>query len=229
VKHSEILKDKEQIVELLLTMAGGSILSMTAYLAFVGTATGAVLMPGPDMLVVLRTALTGGARAGAWAAAGSAVGNLVWGTATVLGAAALLTASASAFTALKLAGAVYLVWLGAQALRAARRGDLLADEREASRSGGGRAFRNGLASDLANVKVGLFWTALVPQFLPAGSGALLPAAMVATMAALVFAGLAGYALLATRLRGALGRQSVSRAANATIGALLVALAAKLAS
>ena len=203
---------------------------MTTYLAFVGTATGAVLMPGPDMLVVLRTALTGGARAGAWAAAGSAVGNLVWGTATVLGATALLTASASAFTALKLAGAVYLVWLGAQALLAARRGDLLAGEREpTARSGVGRAFRNGLTSDLANVKVGLFWTALVPQFLPPESGVLLPAAMVATMAALVFAGLASYALLATRLRSALGRPGVSRAVNATIGALLVALAAKLAS
>ncbi len=203
---------------------------MTSYLAFVGTATAAVLMPGPDMLVVLRTALTGGARAGAWAAAGSALGNLVWGTATVLGVTALLTASASAFTVLKLAGAVYLAWLGVQALLAARRGDLLAaDHAPTERGGAGRAFRNGLVSDLANVKVGLFWTALVPQFLPPDSGTLLPAAMVATMAALVFTGLAGYALLATRLRSALGRPSVSRGVNATIGGLLVALAAKLAS
>jgi threonine/homoserine/homoserine lactone efflux protein len=148
----------------------------------------------------------------------------------VLGATALLTASASAFTALKLAGAVYLAWLGAQALLAARRGDLLADEREpTTRSGAGRAFRNGFASDLANVKVGLFWTALVPQFLPPDSAALLPAAMVATMTALVFTGLAGYALLATRLRGALDRPRVSRAVNATIGTLLGALATKLAS
>jgi threonine/homoserine/homoserine lactone efflux protein len=200
---------------------------MTSYLAFVGTATGAVLMPGPDMLVVLRTALTGGARAGAWAAAGSAVGNLVWGTATVLGATALLTASATAFTALKLGGAAYLVWLGTQALLAARRGDLLATEAAEGSQGG--AFRRGLVSDLANVKVGLFWTALVPQFLPPDGGVLLPAAMVATMALLVFAGLAGYALLATRLRAALRRRRVSRAVNATIGALLVALAATLAS
>ena len=208
-------------------MIGGSMLPMTTYLAFVGTAAGAVLMPGPDMLVVLRTALTRGAQAGAWAAAGSAVGNLVWGTATVLGATALLTASASAFTVLKLAGALYLVWLGAQALLAARRGELLAGEAKEAPQGG--AFRRGLVSDLANVKVGLFWTALVPQFLPPDTGALLPAAMVVTMALLVFAGLAGYALLATRLRAALHRPRVSRAANATMGALLVGLAAKLAS
>jgi threonine/homoserine/homoserine lactone efflux protein len=149
----------------------------------------------------------------------------------VLGATALLTASASAFTALKLAGAVYLAWLGVQALRAARRGELLAGgaDEGARRTGRTRAFRSGLVSDLANVKVGLFWTALVPQFLPPDSGALLPVSMVATMAALVFAGLAGYALLATRLRAALRRSRVSRAANATMGALLVALAAKLAS
>lgn len=203
---------------------------MTTYLAFVGTATGAVLMPGPDLFVVLRTALTGGARAGALAAAGSALGNLVWGTATVLGATALLTASAAAFTALKVAGAVYLVWVGARALNAARRGDVLADDRHPDApSDRRRAFRNGFASDLANVKVGLFWTALVPQFLPPDGGAVLPAAMVATMAALVFMGLAGYALLAARLRSALSRPGPSRTVNTAIGALLVALAAKLAS
>ena len=203
---------------------------MTSYLAFAGTAAGAVLMPGPDLFVVLRTALTGGVRAGAWVAAGSALGNLVWGTATVLGATALLTASAHAFSALKLAGAAYLAWLGVRALLAARRGELVGDEREPTApTGAGRAFRNGLASDLANVKVGLFWTALVPQFLPPDGGALLPAAMVATMAALVFAGLAGYALLATRLRSALARRGASRAVNAAIGTLLVALAAELAS
>jgi threonine/homoserine/homoserine lactone efflux protein len=203
--------------------------SMTSYLAFVGTATGAVLMPGPDLFVVLRTALTGGARAAAWAAAGSAVGNLVWGTATVLGATALLTASASAFTALKLAGAVYLVSLGARALLAARRGDLLADEREpAAPSGAGRDFRNGLASDLANVKVGLFWTALVPQFVAAESSALLPVAMVAAMAAIVFTWLTGYAHLAARLSRTLKRRRSSQAVNGTVGAVLVALGSRLA-
>ena len=203
---------------------------MTSYLAFVATATAAVLMPGPDMLVVLRTALANGARAGAWAAAGSAAGNLIWGTATVLGATALLTASASAFTALKLAGAVYLAWLGLQALRAARRGELLVSETDggARRAAWSRSFRGGLASDLSNVKIGLFWTALVPQFLPTDGGALMPAVMVVTMAMLVFAGLAGYAVLASRLRVALRRRRVSRATNASIGVVLVALAAKLA-
>ena len=203
---------------------------MASYLPFLATATGAVLMPGPDMLVVVRTAMTSGARAGTWAAAGSAAGNLLWGAATVLGATALLTMSAAAFSTLKLAGAAYLCWLGLQSLLAARRGDLLAGEDGgAGPLGRGRAFRRGLASDLANVKVGLFWTALVPQFMPEGGGVALPAAMVVTMAALAFAGLAGFALVAGRLRAALARPRLSRAVNVVVGGLMVGLAAKLAS
>jgi threonine/homoserine/homoserine lactone efflux protein len=211
-------------------VARGILDSMESYLAFVAVAAGTVVMPGPDMLVVLRVALGAGTRAGAWAAAGSAAGNLIWGSATVLGATAVLAASPQAFTALKLGGAAYLAWLGAQALLAARRGDLVTETgMQVDRLTAARAFRRGLASDLANVKVGLFWTALVPQFLSTGAGPALPAAMVLTMAALVFAGLAGFAALAGRLRAALARPRVSRVVNGAVGSLLVGLAAKLAS
>ncbi len=204
---------------------------MSNYLAFIGVAAGTVLVPGPDVLVVLRVTLSAGTRAGAWAAAGSAAGNLLWGTASVLGATAVLAASTSAFTALKLAGAAYLAWLGLQALAAARRGETFtADDQDGNEPvSPARAFRRGLASDLANVKVGLFWTALVPQFLSTGAGPAMPVAMVTTMAALVFAGLAGYAVLAGRLRSALARPRVSRVVNALMGTMLVGLALKLAS
>jgi threonine/homoserine/homoserine lactone efflux protein len=202
---------------------------VTSYLAFVGVAAGTVLLPGPDMLVVLRTALAAGTRAGVWAALGSGAGNLLWGTATVLGVTAVLAASPAAFAALKLAGAAYLAWLGAQSPCAALRGDLLADPDPAEPApSAGRAFRRGLASDLANVKVGLFWTALVPQFLLPGAGALPAAAMVLTMALLVFAGMGVFALVAGRLRPALTRPLASRLVNALVGVLLVTLAAGLA-
>jgi threonine/homoserine/homoserine lactone efflux protein len=202
---------------------------MTSYLAFVGVAAGTVLLPGPDMLVVLRTALAAGTRSGVWAALGSGTGNLVWGTATVLGVTAVLAASPAAFSALKLAGAAYLAWLAAQALRAALRGDLLADpDPTESLPSAGRAFRRGLASDLANVKVGLFWTALVPQFLVPGAGAGPAAAMVLTMALLCFAGMGAFAVLAGRLRPALARPLASRVVNGLVGVLLMALAAGLA-
>jgi threonine/homoserine/homoserine lactone efflux protein len=203
--------------------------AMQAFVSFLAVATVTMLIPGPDTMVVLRTALTDGPRAGTWAAAGSGVGNVLWGTASSLGIAAVLAASAGAFSVVKLAGAAYLVVIGVQALRAAARGERLASEsgerRDLSRAA---AFRRGLASDLLNVKVGLFWTALVPQFVTSESTALLPAAMVASMAVMVFAGLAGYAHLAARLSRALRRRRSSQAVNGTVGAVLVALGGRLA-
>ncbi len=201
---------------------------MHAFLSFLAVGAVALVVPGPDTFVVLRTALAEGPRAGTWAAAGSATGNLLWGATSALGVAALLAASATAFATLKLAGAAYLAVLGAQALLAAWRGDPLA--------GGGKAaaapspavaFRRGLLSDLLNVKAGLFWTALVPQFLAAESGALLPVAMVTAMTGLVFAWLTGYAHLAARLSGALRSRRGARVVNGTVGAVLLALGVSL--
>ena len=97
--------------------------AMHAFLSFLAVGAVALVVPGPDTFVVLRTSLAEGPRAGTWAAAGSAAGNLVWGTTSALGVAALLAASATAFATLKLAGAAYLAVLGVQALLAAGRGD----------------------------------------------------------------------------------------------------------
>jgi threonine/homoserine/homoserine lactone efflux protein len=205
-------------------------IAMQAFVSFLAVAAIAAIVPGPDTFVVLRTALADGPRAGTWAAGGSAVGNVVWGGASALGIAAVLAASATAFSAIKLVGAAYLVIIGLQALRAAARG-----ERLASSDGGARgevsrsaAFRRGLASDLLNIKVGLFWTALVPQFVAADSSALLPAAMVAAMAAIVFTWLSVYAHVAARLSRVLRRRRSSQAVNGTVGAMLVALGGRLA-
>jgi threonine/homoserine/homoserine lactone efflux protein len=202
---------------------------MQAFVSFLAVAAIAAIIPGPDTVVVLRTALADGPRAGTWAAGGSAAGNLLWGAASALGIAAVLAASATAFSAIKLAGAAYLVVIGVQALRAAQRGDrLVADAGERDAAPRSVAFRRGLASDLLNVKVGLFWTALVPQFVAAESSALLPVAMVAAMAAIVFTWLTGYAHLAARLSRTLKRRRSSQAVNGTVGAVLVALGSRLA-
>jgi threonine/homoserine/homoserine lactone efflux protein len=202
---------------------------MQPFLSFLAVAAIAAVIPGPDTFVVLRTALAEGPRAGTWAAGGSATGNLLWGGASALGVAAVLAASATAFSGLKLAGAAYLVVIGVQALRAAARGETLASD------GGERgdvspavAFRRGLASDMLNVKVGLFWTALVPQFVGADSSALLPVAMAVAMASIVFAWLTGYAHVAARLSRTLKRRRSSQAVNGTVGTVLVALGGRLA-
>ena len=201
---------------------------MEPLLSFLAVGALALLVPGPDTFVVLRTTLADGRRAGTWAAAGSAAGNVVWGAASALGVAGLLATSATAFSVLKLAGAAYLVYLGVQALLAAARGEPLAGAAgEAEPASATVAFRRGLASDLLNVKVGLFWTALVPQFVAAGSSALLPAAMVVAMSSLAFAWLAAYAQLAARMSAALERRRSARAVNGTVGAVLLALGTRL--
>jgi threonine/homoserine/homoserine lactone efflux protein len=202
---------------------------METFLGFLAVATVTVLMPGPDVFVVMRTALAGGRRAGVWAGAGSAVGNLVWGAASVVGVTGLLAASSTAFSAVKLAGAAYLVYLGVQTLRAARRGEsLAADGAESEELSAATAFRRGLTSDLLNVKVGLFYTALMPQFMTADAAALLPAAMVASMGVMVFSLMAAYAYLAARLSSALRRRRSAQAVNGTLGTVLLALGARLA-
>jgi threonine/homoserine/homoserine lactone efflux protein len=191
---------------------------MSQYLSFLGVAAVTMVVPGPDTLVVLRTAAGGGRTAGVWAAAGSATGLLLWGVAALAGLATLITLSPAAFTVVQIAGAAYLGWLGVQALRSAWRGEALADAGGAVL--GGAAFRRGLMSDLANAKVGLFWMALAPQFMGAGLGP----AMALSVSALGFAWLAGYAALAGRLRGALAQPRLGRAVNALTGAVMVALA-----
>ena len=203
-------------------------LRMNAFLSFLAVGAVALVVPGPDTFVVLRTSLADGARAGTWAAAGSATGNLVWGATSALGVAALLAASATAFATLKLAGAAYLAVLGVQALLAAWRGEPLAGGgMAAGRRSPALAFRRGFVSDLLNVKAGLFWTALMPQFVGPDGGALLPVAMVTVMGALVFAWLTGYAHLAARMSSALRRRRTARAVNGTVGAVLLAFGVRL--
>lgn len=91
-------------------------------LAFAGVAAVIVVLPGPDTALVLQNGLAHGRRAAVETALGVNAGLLVWAVAGALGIAALLRASAPAFTALKLAGAAYLVWLGLRALGEAWRG-----------------------------------------------------------------------------------------------------------
>src|SRR6478736_9277957 len=96
---------------------------MGALWAFVGVAALVIITPGPDTALTVRNALIGGRRAGVATAAGVALGLAVWTAAASAGLAALLVASEPAFVAVKLAGAAYLVLLGATTLMHALRGD----------------------------------------------------------------------------------------------------------
>jgi threonine/homoserine/homoserine lactone efflux protein len=122
-----------------------------------------ILIPGPDTAVVTKNALLGGRRAGVLASLGVSLGLTIWTVAAAFGIAALLRASAIGFLVLKLAGAVYLIWIGLQMLRAR---DLLSEAgARRRRSGGGfRSVRQGLLSDLGNPKIAVFFTSFLPQF-----------------------------------------------------------------
>jgi threonine/homoserine/homoserine lactone efflux protein len=141
-------------------------------------------------------------------------------------------ASAVAFTVLKLAGALYLVWLGVQALRAARGAG--ADE---SVAGSGRGamgvrggFRQGLLSDLANPKIGVFFTSLLPQFVDPGRPVLVPfLALGAVFVAMTIAWLCAYCLVAARAAHALQRPRVRAALDRFTGVVLIALGLRLAA
>jgi threonine/homoserine/homoserine lactone efflux protein len=132
--------------------------------------------PGPDDVLVLRNSLRGGARLGLATVAGVAVGTLVWGVAAAVGLAALVGRSALVYEALCLTGAGYLVLLGVVPLVAELRGHAgrpaCGSPPRSSAGGLGRAFSTGLAGDLLSPKIGLFYLAVVPQFLPDGAPAL---------------------------------------------------------
>nr|WP_281373212.1 LysE family translocator [Kineococcus aurantiacus] len=126
--------------------------------------------PGPNTFLVLRHSLHG-ARTGVVTALGSALGALVWAGAVAVGLAALLERSAQAYQAVKVAGGLYLVFLGVRTFWAhRRRGGGSAPGAAAAAASLRGAFGAGLVSCVLNPKVGLFFLAVVPQFVPAGSG-----------------------------------------------------------
>jgi threonine/homoserine/homoserine lactone efflux protein len=129
------------------------------------------LTPGPDDVLVVGSAARGGPRLGAAAAAGIAVGSLAWGAASGVGLAGVLTRSPAVYDGIRLAGAGYLVVLGLAPLLAplVRTGRPIVHAAAApcpDRLRG--AFAAGLCSDLLNPKIGMFYLAGVPQFVPAG-------------------------------------------------------------
>jgi threonine/homoserine/homoserine lactone efflux protein len=119
--------------------------------------------PGPDSLLVLRSSLRAGRRAGLRVATGAAGGPLSWGVCSAAGLTAIMAASAQAFRAVQLAGAAYLAFQGIRGWRAAA-SPLAGHERPGP--GPEPGFRAGLLSNVLNPKVGLFFLTVMPQLIP---------------------------------------------------------------
>lgn len=130
----------------------------------------AMIAPGPDMMFVLATGARGGPRAGLLATLGVATSETIHIIAVAAGLSALFAAAPVAFTALRLCGAAYLLYLGIQALRSARRGSLITESPGAVRPGGGYAYLRGAVTNLVNPKMITFAVAFLPQFVDRGLG-----------------------------------------------------------
>ena len=174
-------------------------------LPFVGLAALIVLTPGPDLMLVTRSVLAAGRRAGLLTAFGIAAGAALWALAATAGLATLLSASPDLLVIIRLLGAGYLGWLGLQALLGARsEAPAAAINDSRARRSPGEPFRAGLISNLLHPGQIVFYTSLLPQFIdPAGD----PAPQVLTLGtvfvAIVLAWFSTYAVLAScvRLRG----------------------------
>jgi RhtB (resistance to homoserine/threonine) family protein len=201
-------------------------------LVFVGVAAIVIMIPGPDTAVVTKNVLVHGRRAALGTSLGVSAGLSVWTVAAAVGVASLLRASEVAFTTLKLIGALYLVWLGVQALRAANHaaadpGSLAAGGSTMSAFGG---FRQGFLSDIANPKIGIFFTSLLPQFVAPGHSVLLPFLALGTVFVLMtVAWLSAYCLVADRAARTLQRPRVKAAMDRFTGVVLIAIGLRLAT
>lgn len=218
-----------------------------ALVSFALVAGFVTITPGLDTAIVLRSTLRGGRRAGLLTTLGVNAGVLCWGLAAALGVSALLAASTLAYDVLRYVGAAYLIWLGGRLLWAAARGDQQrpavpwrpatdptspthpAHPEPGPVPAGWASFRMGLLTNLLNPKVGAFYLAILPQFLPdgvppAGMGVLL--ALVHNAEGLLFLGTV--TLLAGSFRRWLTRPGVSRSIDGVTGAVLVGFGAKLA-
>ena len=204
----------------------------SSFAAFVGLSAVVIMTPGQDTALTVRNTLLGGRAAGVATASGVALGQASWTLAASLGLTALLVASEPAFVAIRVAGAAYLVYLGAHSIWLAigrHPTPVHAEGQPATTLTTRKALRQGALSNLANPKMAIFFSSLLPQFVHPGSSTF--ASML--LLGVVFVGmtlgwLSAYAMLVARAGHVLRRPRIRRAFEAVMGAILVAFGIRLA-
>lgn len=209
-------------------------------IAFAGLAFVLVLTPGANVMLVIRSTLGGGPRAGIAAALGIALGHFVHASASALGLSLLLRTSDVAFAVMRCAGAAYLAYLGIRSLMAAWRGrgrtyDVVVSE-EAAVHGTAIAPRrsrrfllDGFLCNVLNPKVALFYLALLPQFIAPGEPVLGRSLLLAGVHGLISVSWqTALSLALGRIRPLLARPVVYRTLEALTGSLLVGFGVRLA-
>lgn len=199
-------------------------------LTFVPISILIVMFPGPDTLVVLRSLIRRGRRDAGLTALGVVCGLCIWATFAALGLSALLKASETGYTVLRIVGACYLVYLGIQSLRS-RLSPLEAEAPSSPRRGLlGGGFTAGITTNLLNPKVGVFFVSFLPGFIP-------DKASVATFSivlGVIYAALTGiYFLLflriADRVTGWMQNDRIRRRMDRITGCVLIGFGVRLAT
>jgi RhtB (resistance to homoserine/threonine) family protein len=197
-------------------------------LAFAGIAAIVTLTPGADTMLVVRSAIVRGRRAGLLTVLGIGSGLFIHATLSALGLSVVLVRSARAFEIVKLAGALYLVFLGLQALRSAARGAPI-EARPADPAVAHRAYAEGLLTNVLNPKVAVFYLAFLPQFISPGDPVLAKSILLASIhfvEGLVWLSLV--TLFVARLRSMLAQPRVQRVLESVTGLVFIAFGVKLA-
>ncbi|MGV0437395.1 LysE family translocator [Corynebacterium mastitidis] len=209
-------------------------MTATAFLALLVTWCTAIVSPGPDIVQITRVGARS-RRAGVWCAVGIMTGNAVWIVASLAGLAALMQAYPAILGWLQLVGGSYLGWMGYKALRAglrSRRQRRGAEEfPQASAASPGlsselspaRAWRSGLATNMANPKAIVFFGAVFSQFIRPDMGAHWTVIVAAVLVAVGLAWFVGFALAVRALSARIARNGA--AIDVVTGAIFLLLAA----
>jgi threonine/homoserine/homoserine lactone efflux protein len=208
-----------------------AVAALWSFVLVVGLLT---VTPGLDTALIVRTAAVGAARQAWGVVAGIQSGTLMWGVFASAGIAALLAASAVAFELLRWAGAAYLIWMGFRMLWASRRlgPECIRSEDEDAAGSGVAGFwagwRRGALTNLMNPKMGVFYAALLPQFIPAGASPLLFGVFLACVhIALGTVWSTVLVLAARRLRLALQRPAARRVLDRVTGTVITGFGVRL--
>jgi RhtB (resistance to homoserine/threonine) family protein len=200
--------------------------------AYVAVSALLIAAPGPDMALVTRNALRSGRRAASFTALGVGTGILAWAATSALGVALLLERSAIAFTALKLAGAAYLGYLGLRNLigsfRDGRRADAPATASPPSRLEDRTAFMQGVLGNLLNPKAGIIFVSILPQFVKPGDSDARLVLMLLTFELMLLVWLFAYGYLISRAGRSRAGAQVRRIVERVTGAVLIGLGIRLA-
>jgi RhtB (resistance to homoserine/threonine) family protein len=190
------------------------------------------MTPGADTMLVIRNVMARGRVAGLATTLGACCGLFVHATLSALGLSLILVRSATAFEAVKLVGATYLIWLGIQGVRQAVRSvPRHADGDDAVEAGRrkGRSFLEGFMSNVLNPKVAVFYLAFLPQFMSAADwvfGKSMLLASIHFVEGILW--LSALTLFVARVRVWITRSRVRRTIEATTGVILIGFGAPLA-